>query len=200
MRSESQSYLSEQSPLSFNLSNTALAALNVLLTAHNSPTVSKVPETAESRIRVISSIPEKSNGPDSITANAAAVWSRSFWLSSLLLPIGIFAFRVIDWPIEVEVKGVSWLQRELHSRILRVSSWSEWAGEVSFGECESKGFVRALVEKGGLVVKKRIGDFLMDMKWLESSINGRFLRERRKGIGCLASVYPFHFQLRNYWN
>jgi hypothetical protein len=35
---------------------------------------------------------------------------------------------------------------------------------VSFGECESKGFVRALVEKGGLVVKKRIGDFLMDMK------------------------------------
>jgi hypothetical protein len=57
-----------------------------------------------------------------------------------------------------------------------------------------------LVEKGGLVVKKRIGDFLMDMKWLESSINGRFLRERRKGIGCLASVYPFHFQLRNYWN
>lgn len=35
---------------------------------------------------------------------------------------------------------------------------------MSFSECESKGFVRDLVEKGGLVVKKRIGDFLMDMK------------------------------------
>jgi hypothetical protein len=35
---------------------------------------------------------------------------------------------------------------------------------VSFGECESKGFVRVLVEKGGLVVKKIIMDFLMDMK------------------------------------
>ena len=34
---------------------------------------------------------------------------------------------------------------------------------MSFGECESKGFVMDLVEKGGLVVK-RIGDFLMDMK------------------------------------
>jgi hypothetical protein len=100
----------------------------------------------------------------SITTNAAAVWSRSFWLSSLLLSIRIFAFRVIDLPIEVEVKGVSWLQRELHSKALRVSSWSERAGGVSFGECESKGFVGALVEKGGLVVKKRIDDFLMDMK------------------------------------
>jgi hypothetical protein len=48
-----------------------------------------------------------------------------------------------------------------------------------------------LVEKGGLVVKKRIRDFLMDMKWLESSINGGFFKERRKGMGCLASAYPF---------
>ena len=73
-------------------------------------------------------------------------------------------------PIEVEVKGVSWLQRKLHSKALKVSSWSERAGRVSFGECKSKGFVRALVEKGGLVeknsfvVEKRIRDFLMDMK------------------------------------
>jgi len=79
-------------------------------------------------------------------------------------------FRVIDLPIEVEVKGVSWLQRKLHSKALKVSSWSERAGRVSFGECKSKGFVRALVEKGGLVeknslvVEKRIRDFLMDMK------------------------------------
>jgi hypothetical protein len=71
---------------------------------------------------------------------------------------------VIDLPIKVEVKGVSWVQRELHSKVLRVSSWSERVEGVSFGECESKGFVRALVEKGGLVVKKRIKDFLMDMK------------------------------------
>jgi len=79
-------------------------------------------------------------------------------------------FRVINLPIEVEVKGVSWLQRKLHSKALKVSSWSERAGRVSFGECKSKGFVRALVEKGGLVeknslvVEKRIRDFLMDMK------------------------------------
>jgi len=92
------------------------------------------------------------------------VWPRSFWLSSLLLPIGIFAFQVIDLPIEFEVKGVRWLQRKLHSKALRVSSWSERAGGVSFDECESKGFVRALLEKGGLVVKKRIEDFLMNMK------------------------------------
>lgn len=35
---------------------------------------------------------------------------------------------------------------------------------MSFGECELNGFVSALVEKGALVVKTRIGDFLMDTK------------------------------------
>lgn len=68
-------------------------------------------------------IPVKSSGRGSATA--AAVWSRSLRLSAGVRPRGMWAELAAADPIGVEVKAASWLQMEGHSRVFRVSAWSD---------------------------------------------------------------------------
>lgn len=111
-------YLSGWSALEakfLSFSNNSLAALRVRRTVQSSRIVSNWPEAATARISDKSSIPEKSIGLG--ISLAAEVWSRSFWLSSRVRPIGNRAFCAVEEPTEVEVKAERCLQMELHSRV-----------------------------------------------------------------------------------
>ena len=162
-RSRREQYLSLQSSLrvnSFKFSYKALAAISVFLIAQSSLTVNNSPEAAALRMRETSSIAEKSDGGAPIAA-AAAVWSRSRWLSARERPSGTVAARAAERPMEVEVKGESWSQTERHSRSSRVWEWrvcerpgGRWArvAEEGLGVAEARngGGLATEMEKRGL--------------------------------------------------
>lgn len=83
----------------------------------------------------------------------------------MVSPIGMAASSAAWKPMEVEVKGESCLQRELHSRIFRVSEWRVWA-RASRRKCDSAEFEKDSVGlRRNLAGDKSIGGLgLMAMK------------------------------------